>query len=192
MTSAKGCSHFSFCPCLLSVLDLAKLKEGKWEGSGICCLSPLCLWLRMLQQRSPDLPLPTYGGRWNFRTCQSKSKKSIGLAKKSVTFFSHKIKDTFFIFINNFIDLDILSMSAISCYWLLVGRGQVLLNIFQCIRQPLNLFTPVLATYPANSCVPTYMQLSGHFVIAPPCSVCTHFHLFCRDLLVILIFLSIA
>ena len=50
--------------------------------------------------------------------------------------FFCKIKDTFFIFTNNF-DLDILSMSAISHYWLLVGRGLgVLLNIFQCIRQP--------------------------------------------------------
>ena len=35
-----------------------------------------------------------------------------------------KIKDTFSTFINNFIDLDILSMLAISYYWLLVGRGQ--------------------------------------------------------------------
>ena len=43
---------------------------------------------------------------------------------KSLFSFSHKIKDTFFIFTNNFIDLDILSMSAISCYWPLVGRGQ--------------------------------------------------------------------
>ena len=38
--------------------------------------------------------------------------------------FFHKIKDTFFIFTNNFIDLDILSMLAVSRYWLLVGRGQ--------------------------------------------------------------------
>ena len=30
--------------------------------------------------------------------------------------FSHKMKDMFFIFTNNFIDLGILSMSAISCY----------------------------------------------------------------------------
>ena len=46
------------------------------------------------------------------------------------------IKDTFSIFTNNFIDLDILRVSAITCYWLLVGRGQkVPLNIFQCIRQ---------------------------------------------------------
>ena len=37
----------------------------------------------------------------------------IGLAKKSIMFFSRKIKDTFFIFTNDFIDLDILSMSAI-------------------------------------------------------------------------------
>ena len=29
--------------------------------------------------------------------------------------FSHKMNDTFFIFTNNFIDLDILSVSAISC-----------------------------------------------------------------------------
>ena len=38
--------------------------------------------------------------------------------------FFHKIEDTFFIFTNNFIDLDILSRSTISCYWLLVCRGQ--------------------------------------------------------------------
>ena len=37
----------------------------------------------------------------------------IGLAKISIWFF-HKIEDTFFIFMNNFIDLDILSVSAIS------------------------------------------------------------------------------
>ena len=41
---------------------------------------------------------------------------------KSLFSFFHKIKDKFFIFTNNFIDLDILSMSAISCYWPLVGR----------------------------------------------------------------------
>ena len=39
-------------------------------------------------------------------------------------FFFHKIKDTFLIFTNNFIDLDIWSMSAISRCWLLVGRDQ--------------------------------------------------------------------
>ena len=38
--------------------------------------------------------------------------------------FFHKIKYTFFIFTNNFIDLDILNTSAISCYCLLVGRRQ--------------------------------------------------------------------
>ena len=47
----------------------------------------------------------------------------LGWPKSPLCFF-HKIKDTFFIFSNNFIDLDILSMSAISHYWLLVGRGQ--------------------------------------------------------------------
>ena len=31
-------------------------------------------------------------------------------------YFFHKIKDTFFIFTNNFIDLDVLSISAISRY----------------------------------------------------------------------------
>ena len=45
----------------------------------------------------------------------------LGWPKHLLTFFS--LKDTFFIFTSNFIDLDILSMSAISCYWLLVGRG---------------------------------------------------------------------
>ena len=38
--------------------------------------------------------------------------------------FFHKIKDALFIFINNFTDLDILSMLAISRYWLLVGRDR--------------------------------------------------------------------
>ena len=43
---------------------------------------------------------------------------------KSPFSFFCKIKDTFFIFTNHFNYLDILSMLAISCYWLLVGRGQ--------------------------------------------------------------------
>ena len=47
----------------------------------------------------------------------------LGWPKSPFSFFS-KIKETFFIFTNNFVDLDILSMSAISCYWLLVPRGQ--------------------------------------------------------------------
>ena len=38
----------------------------------------------------------------------------IGLAKKSLFSFFCKIKDTFFIFTHNFIDLDILSMSALA------------------------------------------------------------------------------
>ena len=46
----------------------------------------------------------------------TKKKEGIGLAKKAMCFF-HKLKDTFFIFTNKFIDkfMDILSMSAISC-----------------------------------------------------------------------------
>ena len=43
---------------------------------------------------------------------------------KSPFSFFCKIKDTFFIFTNNSIDLGILSMSAASCYWLLMDRGQ--------------------------------------------------------------------
>ena len=47
------------------------------------------------------------------------------MAKQSgFFFFFYKIKDSFFIFTINFIDLDILNMSAISCCWLVVGRGQ--------------------------------------------------------------------
>ena len=42
---------------------------------------------------------------------------------QKVFFFSVKIH-FFSIFTNNFIDVDILGMSAISCYWLLVGGGQ--------------------------------------------------------------------
>ena len=50
---------------------------------------------------------------------------------ESLFIFLCKIRD-FFHFTNNFIELDILSMSAKSCYWLLVGRGWEgrLLNIF--------------------------------------------------------------
>ena len=47
----------------------------------------------------------------------------LGWPKSLFSFFC-KIKDTFFIFTNNFVDLDILSKSAICHYWLLVGRGQ--------------------------------------------------------------------
>ena len=47
----------------------------------------------------------------------------LGWPKSPFSFFC-KVKDTFFIVTNNFIDLDILSMLAISPYWLLVGRGQ--------------------------------------------------------------------
>ena len=48
---------------------------------------------------------------------------NIGLVTKSILFF-HKVKDTFFIFTNIFIDLDILSMLSLSRYWFLAGRGQ--------------------------------------------------------------------
>ena len=47
----------------------------------------------------------------------------LGWSKCPFWFFC-TLRETFFIFTNNFIDLDILSMSAISCYWLLVCRGQ--------------------------------------------------------------------
>ena len=43
----------------------------------------------------------------------------LGWPKSQFSFFC-KIKGTFFIYTNNFIDLDILSMLAISCYWLLI------------------------------------------------------------------------
>ena len=43
---------------------------------------------------------------------------------KSLFSFFLKIKHTFFIFTNNFIDLHVLSMLAMSLYWLLGGRGQ--------------------------------------------------------------------
>ena len=46
-----------------------------------------------------------------------------GCPKCPLSFFC-KINNTFFIFTNNFIDLGILSMSPVSHYWLLVGRGQ--------------------------------------------------------------------
>ena len=49
---------------------------------------------------------------------------NIGLVKKSVQFFFCKIKDTFFIFTNHSIDLDILKISALSHYWLLVDRAR--------------------------------------------------------------------
>ena len=46
----------------------------------------------------------------------------VGWPKSPLSFFC--TINTFFIFTNNFIDLDILTMSALSCYWLLVRRGQ--------------------------------------------------------------------
>ena len=55
-----------------------------------------------------------------------------GQTKMSVIFF-HKIKHTFFFFITDFIDLHMLYLP------LLTSSGQspgVLINIFQCIRQP--------------------------------------------------------
>ena len=52
------------------------------------------------------------------------SKHVLGLDPKSSYGFLHKIKKTFLIFTNNCIDLDILSMPAIPCYWILLGRGQ--------------------------------------------------------------------
>ena len=48
------------------------------------------------------------------KACGSSDRLSLGLAKKCIYFF-HKIKDTFFIFTNNIVDLAILSMSASSC-----------------------------------------------------------------------------
>ena len=43
-----------------------------------------------------------------------KNKYVLGWPKSPYAFF-HKINDMFFIFTDNFIDLDILGMSAISC-----------------------------------------------------------------------------
>ena len=43
---------------------------------------------------------------------------------ESVWFFFHEIRDMIFIFTYNFIDLAILSLLALSHYWLVVGRGQ--------------------------------------------------------------------
>ena len=47
------------------------------------------------------------------------SRLILGWPKSPVSLF-HKIKGAFFIFTNNFIDLDILNMSTITHYWLLV------------------------------------------------------------------------
>ena len=67
-----------------------------------------------------ELVLPMYNGHPYFslknlgKKCAFYTAKyGIELAKRSICFFSHEIKDTFFIFTNNFIDLDILSMLAI-------------------------------------------------------------------------------
>lgn len=60
---AKGCKHLPFSPCPLSVLDLAKLTEGKPEGSGICCLWPLCLCLKAATAAFFIPPLPCVRGK---------------------------------------------------------------------------------------------------------------------------------
>ena len=71
----------------------------------------------------PDKRLFSLNLHFSERRKIGKSKYVLGWPKPPFSFF-HKIKDTSFIFTSNFIDLDILSMSAISCYWVLVGRGQ--------------------------------------------------------------------
>ena len=55
---------------------------------------------------------------------------------KSLFGFSRKIKDTFFIFTNDFIDLVILSMSLSPAIGFQSGEAGVLLIICQCRRQP--------------------------------------------------------
>ena len=55
---------------------------------------------------------------------EDNTKGTYWVGQKSPFSFFHKIKYTFFIFTKNFIDLDILSVSAISRYWILVGGGQ--------------------------------------------------------------------
>ena len=85
---------------------------------------------------------------------------------KNLLFLFHKIKDTFFIFTNNCIDLDILSMLSVSCYWLPSGQKPgVLLNIFQFIREPHSKYLARISIVPRN-----YANHSWHVrsVTAPP------------------------
>ena len=60
----------------------------------------------------------------NQNKCREKYSEYILGWPKSLLHFFHKIKDSLLIFTNNFIDLDILSMPAISRYSFLVSRGQ--------------------------------------------------------------------
>ena len=71
----------------------------------------------------------------------------IGLAKNVSVVFFHKIKDTFFIFTNNFIDLDIVSMSAISCM-VNIDCSQVM-SQFDCYQ--LQLVYPTMEHHPARN-----------------------------------------
>ena len=56
------------------------------------------------------------------QTCRKPS--GIGSAKCLFSFFCKRKDISFHFFTNSFTDLDILSMSSISHYWLLQGRGQ--------------------------------------------------------------------
>ena len=97
--STSPASHYHPCNCI---------EHGSWEAQEQEALAPgsSCL----LYHSKPD---KLWGQVFKYT----------GLAKSPLFFFC-KIKDTFFIFTNDFIGLDSLSMSAFSRYWLLVGRGQ--------------------------------------------------------------------
>ena len=74
-------------------------------------MSPQQSYLHILN--TCDVPTTVLGARKEEVHLENK-KRWVG--QNAIMFFFCKIKDIFFIFTNNFIDLDILSMSAIALY----------------------------------------------------------------------------
>ena len=69
---------------------------------------------KVLGEASGEIKLKAKGLRF-YKENKILQLNLLGWPKSPFRFFFYKIKDTFFVFTNNFIDLDSLSMSAISC-----------------------------------------------------------------------------
>ena len=128
------------CTCLVKWTDLLTRRSG-WLTLSAGLGGSAC----SLLGTAPDRQAPHLGSRCVPNSCElglfvqiievfsvviyqvgvllCVREKLLGWPKSLLSFFC-KIRDTLFIFTNNCIDLDILSMLAISCYLLLVGRDQ--------------------------------------------------------------------
>ena len=99
----------------------------RWHFLWIYTMRRSLLWWawRKYYSRPMAQQIQSCGGSRILRKVKrnTEAEEILGWPKSLFSFFCN-IKDTFFIFPNNFNDLDILSMSAISRYWPLAGRGQ--------------------------------------------------------------------